>query len=186
MSNLRKAKLFFRVYEGSEIRAEILHSLKINGCCSVSKLSDEFKLEQPAVSQHLSLLRKENIVETKRDGKFIFYSLNEKVIHAVKERMIPYYLTYDVKPCGPISALDHKVRQKILSLIRKEGTVNVGRIYHALKLEQSICSKHLATLAEYDFVSSHREGKRILYKVKEEEISFIEKFVEDICNLIKK
>lgn len=42
---------------------------------TVSKIVEQTKLSQSVVSQHLSMLRNRRIVDTKRDGAWITYSL---------------------------------------------------------------------------------------------------------------
>ncbi len=42
---------------------------------TVSEIEDALRLRQPAISQQLARLRAEGLVETRRDGKNIFYSL---------------------------------------------------------------------------------------------------------------
>jgi ArsR family transcriptional regulator, arsenate/arsenite/antimonite-responsive transcriptional repressor len=50
-------------------------------CCQwlcVTDLVDKLgKVSQPTVSHHLSILREAGLVNTQRDGKQIFYSLNQ-------------------------------------------------------------------------------------------------------------
>ena len=49
--------------------------LLIDGEKSVSEIEDMLSLRQPAISQQLARLRVEGLVETRREGKNIFYSL---------------------------------------------------------------------------------------------------------------
>lgn len=42
---------------------------------SVGELEELLKIRQPTLSQQLAILREESLVETRRDGKQIFYSL---------------------------------------------------------------------------------------------------------------
>lgn len=42
---------------------------------SVSELAEATGLQQPSLSQQLGVLRNEGLVETRREGKFIYYSL---------------------------------------------------------------------------------------------------------------
>ena len=44
---------------------------------SVSEIVDETKLSQPLVSHHLRTLREKDILETKRNGPFIYYKLKD-------------------------------------------------------------------------------------------------------------
>ncbi len=52
-------------------------------CCkwlSVSEIVDALNVSQPTVSHHLSVLRSAGLVDSRREGKQIFYSLNQKRI----------------------------------------------------------------------------------------------------------
>jgi DNA-binding transcriptional ArsR family regulator len=44
---------------------------------TVTEIYVRLRLEQSVASQHLAILRHANVVKTERDGKFIYYSLNE-------------------------------------------------------------------------------------------------------------
>ncbi len=48
------------------------------GECSVSQIVEETKLSQPLVSHHLKTLRERHILETTRNGPFIYYRLKDK------------------------------------------------------------------------------------------------------------
>ncbi len=50
----------------------------IEGEFSVGDLEERIDLHQPHLSQHLTVLRNSDIVETRRDGKQIFYRLTEQ------------------------------------------------------------------------------------------------------------
>ena len=60
-------------------RLEILFLLR-EGELSVGELQDLVKLSQSALSQHLAILREENIVKTRRKAQTIFYSIHEPKI----------------------------------------------------------------------------------------------------------
>jgi|WetSurMetagenome_2_1015567.scaffolds.fasta_scaffold77766_3 DNA-binding transcriptional ArsR family regulator len=49
-----------------------------DGECSVSQIVEEMKLSQPLVSHHLRTLRECQILETTRNGPFIYYRLKDK------------------------------------------------------------------------------------------------------------
>jgi ArsR family transcriptional regulator len=52
---------------------------------SVSELEEVLQLRQPSLSQQLGVLRSEGLVETRRAGKRIFYSVQEpKVLQLLK------------------------------------------------------------------------------------------------------
>jgi DNA-binding transcriptional ArsR family regulator len=53
----------------------IILCLLTEGEKSVSEIEQMLKLRQPAVSQQLARLRADDLVETRRDGKNVYYSL---------------------------------------------------------------------------------------------------------------
>ncbi len=63
-----------------ETRQKIMNHL----CCSwlcVSDIVDALgQVSQPTVSHHLSVLREAGLVHTRREGKQVFYSLNQDAI----------------------------------------------------------------------------------------------------------
>ena len=50
----------------------------VEGEFSVSELEEKLDIHQPHLSQYLTVLRNAGIVETRREGKQIFYSLAEE------------------------------------------------------------------------------------------------------------
>ena len=65
---------------GNEKRLEILYNLS-KGELNVGELEKIVGLSQSALSQHLAVLRAENIVKTRRVAQTIFYSIqSEKVL----------------------------------------------------------------------------------------------------------
>lgn len=72
-SNAAEATEFLKAL-AHEARLIIL-CLLVDGEKSVSELEQVLNLRQPAVSQQLARLRLDNLVETRRDGKNIYYSL---------------------------------------------------------------------------------------------------------------
>lgn len=67
------------------LRMQILEFIDSQDHINVNKIYNTLNLEQSITSQHLRILRNAGIVETTRDGKYIFYSINyEKVKSAMK------------------------------------------------------------------------------------------------------
>lgn len=58
------------------LRMKILKFIEKRGNTSVTPIYRTLGLEQSVTSQHLNILRKENLVITKREGKQIFYKVN--------------------------------------------------------------------------------------------------------------
>ena len=50
----------------------------VEGEYSVGRMEEKIGVHQPHLSQHLTVLRSSGIVETRRDGKQIFYRLTEE------------------------------------------------------------------------------------------------------------
>lgn len=73
LANAREASEFLKALS-HEARLVILCML-IDGEKSVSELEQTLSLRQPAVSQQLARLRADNLVETRREGKNIYYAL---------------------------------------------------------------------------------------------------------------
>lgn len=63
------------------IRLEIICYLE-NGEMYVSQLLEKFpKLSQPAISQHLALLKIHRVVATEKHGQHVAYSLKDETVH---------------------------------------------------------------------------------------------------------
>ncbi len=80
-----------------------------------------------------------------------------------------------------LRALNHKLRQQILSLIETEKKITVTEIYVRMRLEQSVASQHLAILRRAGIVSTQRDGKFIYYTVNFKRIDEITSVVEDLA-----
>jgi DNA-binding transcriptional ArsR family regulator len=79
-----------------------------------------------------------------------------------------------------LRALNHKLRQQILTLIETEKKITVTEIYVRLRLEQSVASQHLAILRRAGIVVTQREGKFIYYTVNIKRIDEIKDMVEEL------
>ncbi len=72
------------------LRMKIMGFIDKNKSVSVNKIYNTLGLEQSITSQHLRILRKVDLVKTKRDGKFIYYSLKYDKIRKVNKMMEKY------------------------------------------------------------------------------------------------
>lgn len=73
--NIKKAALTLRAVN-HKLRQQILKLIDEEGKMTVTELYVKLRLEQSVASQHLAILRKAGFVNTTRDGKFIYYSVN--------------------------------------------------------------------------------------------------------------
>ncbi len=71
----------------NESRMLILCRLAERGEMSVSELEADLLFRQSKLSQHLTLLRAERLVATRRDGKSIYYRLISKEVEQTLELM---------------------------------------------------------------------------------------------------
>lgn len=73
IANAQEASEFLKALS-HEARLVIL-CLLVEGEKSVAEIEEMLSLRQPAVSQQLARLRADDLVQTRRDGKNIYYSL---------------------------------------------------------------------------------------------------------------
>ena len=62
---------------GDETRQRILEILQTEGEKCVNDLVEVFNVSQPTISHHLNFLKQVNLVISRRDGKQIYYRLNQ-------------------------------------------------------------------------------------------------------------
>lgn len=74
--NVKKAAMILRAVN-HKLRQQILKLIDEQGKITVTELYVTLRLEQSVASQHLAILRKAGFVTTTRDGKFIYYSIND-------------------------------------------------------------------------------------------------------------
>ncbi len=83
-AGLSSVGLFQRASEVADLLKTLSHPARLMIVCSlveseysVGELEEKIGVGQPHLSQHLTVLRSSRIVETRRDGKQIFYRLTE-------------------------------------------------------------------------------------------------------------
>lgn len=82
--NLKKAALVLRALN-HKLRQQILALIETEKKITVTEIYVRMRLEQSVASQHLAILRKAGIVNTQRDGKFIYYTVNYKRIDEINQ-----------------------------------------------------------------------------------------------------
>lgn len=75
-TELRKAVLVLRAIN-HKLRQRIVDLLEENEKMTVTDIYIKLRLEQSVASQHLAILRRASVVDTERQGKFIYYFLNK-------------------------------------------------------------------------------------------------------------
>lgn len=72
---------FFRVF-GDSTRIRILYALSKSEMC-VCDIAELLKVSQSAVSHQLQILRSKRLVKYRREGKTVFYALNDEHIFTI-------------------------------------------------------------------------------------------------------
>jgi DNA-binding transcriptional ArsR family regulator len=59
-----------------DTRQKIMEMLRKQEMC-VGDIADAFRLSQPTISHHLNILKSANVVKSRKEGKQVYYSLNQ-------------------------------------------------------------------------------------------------------------
>lgn len=81
-NQLKKAHSIIRALN-HKLRRQILELLDENKELTVTSLLQKMSLVQSVTSQHLAILRRANIVETRRQGKEVYYRINYDMLDKV-------------------------------------------------------------------------------------------------------
>jgi len=63
-------------------RREILELLKKRDL-TAGEIADQFNISKPSISHHLDLLKQAGLVQSVKEGQYIFYSLNTTVMDEI-------------------------------------------------------------------------------------------------------
>ncbi|MBK7147624.1 MAG: winged helix-turn-helix transcriptional regulator [Bacteroidetes bacterium] len=89
-SKLSKARLIIRAIN-HPLRQRIIEILMLGNKMKVGDLVKELNIQQPVVSQHLSALRKAQVIQVHKTGREAFYSLNPTVFSAISDLLQALY-----------------------------------------------------------------------------------------------
>lgn len=79
------------------LRLSIIEFIDQNKVINVNKIYNTLSLEQSITSQHLRILRNAEVVDTKREGKYIYYSLNYKKVDQLDKAIAAFNAKQQVK-----------------------------------------------------------------------------------------
>lgn len=82
-NELNKLANFFKIF-GDPTRISIINALDLNEMC-VCDLAVLLNMTKSAISHQLRTLRNANLVKSRREGKVVFYSLNDKHVQDIFE-----------------------------------------------------------------------------------------------------
>jgi ArsR family transcriptional regulator len=88
---MRKTKVTFqneKLQTSSELMRALAHPLRLkilafiddHGKINVNKIYNTLKIEQSITSQHLRIMRMAGVLKAERDGKFIHYTIDYKLV----------------------------------------------------------------------------------------------------------
>lgn len=83
-NNVKKAALILRAIN-HKLRQQIIELIASESRITVTEIYVKLRLEQSVASQHLAILRRAGILKTTREGKYIFYTVNDKRIAQINE-----------------------------------------------------------------------------------------------------
>jgi ArsR family transcriptional regulator len=78
---LAKLSELYKMF-ADQTRIRILYVLLTHECC-VSEISRELEMTQSAISHQLSTLKASKLVKSRRDGKTIYYSLDDEHVEMI-------------------------------------------------------------------------------------------------------
>ena len=73
-------------------RREILELLKKKDL-TAGEIADRFSISKPSISHHLDLLKQAGLVESVKEGQYIYYSLNTTVM----DEILKWFIQFKIK-----------------------------------------------------------------------------------------
>lgn len=73
-------------------RREILELLKKSDL-TAGEIADQFKITKPSISHHLDLLKQAGLVQSAKEGQYVYYSLNTTVM----DEIVKWFLDFKTK-----------------------------------------------------------------------------------------
>jgi DNA-binding transcriptional ArsR family regulator len=70
---------------GHPLRLELVAHVAARGPVCVCHLHEALPYSQPQVSKHLAVLRQAGLLDSRREGNWVYYSVNEEVLDAARE-----------------------------------------------------------------------------------------------------
>jgi ArsR family transcriptional regulator, virulence genes transcriptional regulator len=67
-----------------KLRHEMLQFIEDKQAVTVTEVFIAFRIDQAFASQHLAILRRAGLLTTKRDGKFIYYSVDGNALYLLE------------------------------------------------------------------------------------------------------
>jgi SPP1 gp7 family putative phage head morphogenesis protein len=129
-SKMTKSEDFFKALS-DETQHSILKMLERKQMC-ISEIAQAFQVSQPTISHHLDILKRAGLIESKRKGQNIYYSLSRKHYSAKlnKQAQIELGVDFDYSPLTPqiemwvrtkiqyfLKSVNENIRQEVADII---------------------------------------------------------------------
>ncbi|MBA2328271.1 MAG: autorepressor SdpR family transcription factor [Chitinophagaceae bacterium] len=75
-----------------QTRREILEMLRA-GDMTAGEIADQFNISKPSISHHLDLLKQAGLVESVKEGQYVYYSLNATMV----DEIVKWFLQFKTK-----------------------------------------------------------------------------------------
>ena len=85
--SIKKVNLIFRALN-HKLRQQIIRLIDKQGKVSVTEIFVELRLDQSVASQHLAILRRAGLLLTEREGKFMYYKLNQTRLEMINQMVV--------------------------------------------------------------------------------------------------
>jgi len=190
LQKYRFAFLKLRAISGSS-RYFILNIVRTNEPINVTGIVSISKMEQPIVSQLLSVLKKSEFVVSTSQKKEKIYSINHKEIKKIiafcaefsnqktksnaelSDSYTQIFQTYNA-----LKYLLNPGRMILLEFLNKKGEMTVGQLTEETKLSQSIVSQNLSVLKNLNVVSNKIEGRKSIFFLNQDVLNRYKVLIE--------
>ena len=85
--SIKKVNLIFRALN-HKLRQQIIRLIDKHGKVSVTEIFVELRLDQSVASQHLAIIRRAGLLLTEREGKFMYYKLNQARLEMINQMVV--------------------------------------------------------------------------------------------------
>jgi DNA-binding transcriptional ArsR family regulator len=186
-NDLKISYLLLREFNHN-IRKKIV-TLLLNKPYIVTDIYLKLKIEQSVASQHLAALRNIKILLSRREGKYVNYSVDsdklrkllnysDLLFNLVKNNDDDNAKASESDPNNNIlkninldhtiellNIIVHPLRTKIIKYLDMNRESTVNDLSENLNLAQSVSSQHLSLLRKFNYVRTKKSGKKRIYSV---------------------
>ena len=173
-------------------RLKIVDFLKDNPGSAVSVIAQNAEVSPQRISDHLGVLRRQEIITAQKEGRSVFYTYNQQGVHTFCADFLDW-LEIDKKlKLDTNKKLENNVLVNILRLFASDGRcsilyqlknemLSINDIQTKVFLEQQTVSDHLQLLRKVKFVVAYKEGRFVKCQMNKPAISvffkiFLSKF----------